>query len=109
MAKRIRRARKDMGLSQERFAQAVGVGRRAPIRWESGEVQPQARHLARIVQVSGKDIEFFFSEDDDEESELMALRRRAEALASAAGDVRSLADDLLREVEHMRDQAEVEA
>jgi len=109
MGKQIRRARLDAGLSKARFAQLVGVGRRAPIRWEQNASKPQAENLARIVAVTGKDIGFFFSEDEDEEGELAALRRRTETLVALLADARTMADDLLREVEHLREREEVTA
>jgi transcriptional regulator with XRE-family HTH domain len=64
---KLREARKDMRedgrrVSQERFAELVGVSRRTPLRWEQGEVEPRASHLTRIAEVTGKPIGFFFDD-----------------------------------------------
>lgn len=63
---RLREARKAMRehgreVSQERFAELVGVSRRSPGRWENGEVEPRMEHLSRIADVTGKPIDFFVS------------------------------------------------
>ncbi len=47
-------------VSQERFAELLGVSRRSPGRWENGEVEPRMQHLTRIADLTGKPIEFFF-------------------------------------------------
>jgi transcriptional regulator with XRE-family HTH domain len=64
---RLRQARKEMDdngrkVSQERFAELVGVSRRTPLRWEQGEVEPRASHLTKIAEVTGKPIGFFFDD-----------------------------------------------
>lgn len=46
-------------VSQERFAELIGVSRRSPSRWENGEVEPRMEHLTRIADVTGKPIDFF--------------------------------------------------
>jgi transcriptional regulator with XRE-family HTH domain len=46
-----RRLRERAGIPQEALAQAVGVDRATVSRWETGEREPRARHLARYVEV----------------------------------------------------------
>lgn len=104
MARQIQRAREDVGLSKKRFAAAVGVGRRAPIRWEKGEVMPQADNLARIAAVTGKDIAFFFTEEDEEESELAALHAEVEALQALRAHEDNITDALLRRIDRLVDE-----
>lgn len=65
---RLREARKSLRdeggreVSQDRFAELVGVSRRSPGRWENGESEPRMAQLARIVAVTGRPIGFFFDE-----------------------------------------------
>lgn len=50
-------------VSQERFAELLGVSRRSPGRWENGEVEPRMEHLTRIADVTGKPIDYFVSSE----------------------------------------------
>jgi len=50
-------------VSQERFAELIGVSRRSPGRWENGEVEPRMEHLTRISDVTGKPIDYFVSSE----------------------------------------------
>jgi len=47
---RIRKLRKDKNLSQERFAEKVGVSAYTVYRWEHAEVAPEFDRLERIAQ-----------------------------------------------------------
>lgn len=92
MARRIREARDELGLSQERFAERVGVSRHTPMRWEAGTSQPRMRQLKSIAAVTGKPVAHFLEDDDDEEAASMAaelamiVRRLVHAeLAAARG------------------------
>lgn len=105
MAKRIRRARLEAKLSQDAFAAALGVTRRAPQRWEAGEVEPQARHLAKIVEVTGKPIEFFFTEQEPDDDEA-ALMREIERMRDTADGLRDMASALMRRIETQRRERE---
>lgn len=60
--KEARKALRDHGreMSQERFAELIGVSRRSPGRWENGESEPRMVQLARISEVTGQPIGFFF-------------------------------------------------
>jgi transcriptional regulator with XRE-family HTH domain len=49
-------------VSQERFAELIGVSRRSPGRWENREAEPRMAQLVRIAAVTGKPIGFFFDE-----------------------------------------------
>jgi transcriptional regulator with XRE-family HTH domain len=62
--KEARAAMREHGrsVSQERFAELIGVSRRSPQRWEGGKVAPHMRQLSRISTVTGKPVEFFFEQ-----------------------------------------------
>ena len=98
-----------MGATQAGFAKAVGVGRKTSGRWESGESQPQARHLARIAAVTGKEVAYFFTEDEDDESELSALRTQAEAMLSMSEHLTQIAREQIRKVDEVRAERRVTA
>jgi transcriptional regulator with XRE-family HTH domain len=61
---RIVWARKQQGISQERFAELIGTTRRHMIRIEKGTHRPRRELLARIAEAAGVPEDFF---DDDEE------------------------------------------
>lgn len=51
IGKRIRIARELAGLTQERLAEAVDVSRTAVARWESGDIEPNLKHLIDIAKL----------------------------------------------------------
>lgn len=60
--KEARKALREHGreVSQDRFAELVGVSKRSPGRWENGESEPRMAQLAQIAEVTGRPIGFFF-------------------------------------------------
>lgn len=58
---RIFQARKDAGMTQQAFAEAVGFSRGAVAQWESGEVRPRHSTLTKIAKATGKDIRWLES------------------------------------------------
>ena len=53
MADRIQQVRKTGGLSQEEFADRLGVSRQAVSKWESGQSVPDAEKIVRMSEVFG--------------------------------------------------------
>ena len=102
VARQIRKARKEMHLSQDRFAEALGVSRRSPARWESGSTRPHPRHLERIAEVTGRPVAWFFSEYDDDDN-LDELHKRTADVVDAIATARRMTEDLLREIERVRE------
>lgn len=71
---KLRTAREQMRehgrkVSQERFAELIGVSRRSPGRWENGVSEPRVHHLQAIARATGKPIDFFVSSEGDTTSE----------------------------------------
>lgn len=66
---KIRAARIELGLNKADFARRLGVGWRAPLRWEAGTVQPSPHYLMRISEVTGKDVAWFYEESPADEPE----------------------------------------
>lgn len=50
---RVREVREELGFSQEKFAEALGVERLAVQRWERGLVKPRADSLHRFEDLTG--------------------------------------------------------
>lgn len=56
---RIKRCRKDAGLSQAKLAEQLGVGRSAVAQWErDNDTSPTVRHLAKIALATGVSFEW---------------------------------------------------
>jgi transcriptional regulator with XRE-family HTH domain len=67
---RIRKARKDAGLSQDALASRVKTSRRNVLRWEGGYNMPRPEHIAAIAAETGKSLDYFLGEDEEEEAAL---------------------------------------
>lgn len=64
IASRIRRARRDAGLSHDRLgAEIGGVTRQHLIKLEKAKHRPRADMLARIAEATGRPLEFFLVEE----------------------------------------------
>ncbi|KGQ22295.1 XRE family transcriptional regulator [Thermus filiformis] len=53
LAAKLRQAREEAGLTQERLAQALGVSRELVALWERGDRRPSSYQLARLAAVCG--------------------------------------------------------
>ncbi len=67
LADRIRRARRDAGLTQQALADRLGVSLRAVQAWEAG-AEPQLAKRAALARVTGKPIAYFADVYDEEEA-----------------------------------------
>lgn len=57
IGERIRRLRKERGMTQEQLAEDVGVSRSAVAQWETGRAGQLTTNLARIADVLGVGLE----------------------------------------------------
>lgn len=57
--------RKKSGLSQEAFAEKIGVSRQAVSKWETGESVPEVSKLKAIADCFGVTVDFLLSEDEN--------------------------------------------
>lgn len=78
---RVRRARREAGLSQSQLAARIGAHTTSISDWERGRNEPSARHIVGIARETGKKVEFFFSDDDEEEDPDAVIRKAASTLA----------------------------
>lgn len=53
LGRRLEKLRADVGMSQEQFADAVGVSRQTAYRWESGGADPKPENISAICKVLG--------------------------------------------------------
>lgn len=75
---RLVSARKAVGFSQERLAEAVGVERSTVMRWERGETRPQPwvrPKLARALGISGQELSELLGEAVEPEGAATSLYR----------------------------------
>lgn len=68
MGERIRWARTQARLSQERFAERVGTSRRHVMRWERGDHMPGPEFRARIAEVTDQPLSLFADDDTEEDA-----------------------------------------
>ena len=67
IAGRIRRARRQAGLSHDKLGEAIGgVSRQHLIKLEKAKHRPRADMLARIAQATGKPIDYFLNAEAGE-------------------------------------------
>lgn len=64
LAKKIFDERKRLGLSQEQFAEQMGVSRQAVSKWESGQSMPDLDKLVLMSQVFGVSTDYLLKEQD---------------------------------------------
>jgi transcriptional regulator with XRE-family HTH domain len=64
LAQRLKGARKESGLSQERLAEAVGVSGHAVYLFERGKNRPALDTLERIAAATDRDLAWFFQDED---------------------------------------------
>jgi len=57
LAARIKAARTDAGLSQEKVAEAMNVSRQAVAKWESGQSAPSTANLIRLAALLGTTVD----------------------------------------------------
>lgn len=66
LGRRIALARNEAGLTQPKLAEKLGVNRSQVAKYESGENSPRFEKLARLAEVTGKPIAWFFESAADE-------------------------------------------
>jgi len=62
--RRLKAAREELGLSQERLAEAIGVVRRTLAHYEAGTKSPEFSKLPAIAAATGKPLAWFFQDED---------------------------------------------
>lgn len=65
IASRIRRARRESGLSLDKLGEEVGTSRHHLIRLEKGIHRPRLEMLTKIAEATGRHVEWFLDPDLD--------------------------------------------
>lgn len=61
---KLKEARKEAGLSQEQFAEKMGVSRSAVAKWESGKGMPDVPNLKIMAQLLDVSVDYLLDEDE---------------------------------------------
>lgn len=79
VAKRIRVARAELGISQSELAEELGLTQNSVSKWESGKVSIGVDTLALIAEALHKPITYFFQEFEQVDVKKEQARRRRAA------------------------------
>ncbi|MBP3330445.1 MAG: helix-turn-helix domain-containing protein [Clostridia bacterium] len=69
LADRIHELRKENGLSQEAFAEKMGVSRQSVSKWESGSALPDTEKIIAMSELFGVSTDFLLKNDNEKEDE----------------------------------------
>ncbi|GEM_PF-3562607 len=81
VGQRIRKARKEAGISQERLADKLGLsGNNVISRWENGIGSISVEQLAKIADLTHRPISYFFGEEGGEKLKTYKLEQKIKKL-----------------------------
>ena len=94
---RIKKARKQEGLTQEQLAEVIGVSRSAISKWESGDMEPTINNLAGLARVLNVSTDYLLGLDENAANR--SVRDRLSPTAEKALDllIREIANAAKRE------------
>lgn len=69
ISKKIQELRKNKGLSQEQFAERLGVSRQAVSKWESNQSCPDIEKIALISELFGVSTDYLIKGDEEQQTE----------------------------------------
>ena len=69
LADKIQKLRKENGLSQESFAEKLGVSRQSVSKWESGGALPDTEKIIAMSELFGVSTDFLLKNDDEKNEE----------------------------------------
>ncbi len=76
--------RRDVGLSQEKLAEALNVSRQAVSRWEQGTAMPDAQNLLQLSRLFSVSVDYLLHDDFESDHDIPAVRQTEEAMKSEA-------------------------
>jgi len=71
--KKLKKKRKEKGLTQEDIAELIGVHPVSYARWESGDRQPKSKYLVKLSKILGVDPSYFFEPEEPARKEFEYL------------------------------------
>lgn len=106
LAKKIFDERKRLGLSQEQFAEQMGVSRQAVSKWESGQSMPDLDKLVLMSQAFGVSTDYLLKEEDALSQEDVLPQKKPDF---SEGDLGCEEEESIRKlgVEEVREYQEV--
>ena len=81
VARRVKAARENCGLTQQQVAEAIAVPRTAVVQIEAGNRAVSSLELSRLARLFGRGMEEFLSEEPFKEDAMPALFRTTSALS----------------------------
>ena len=96
--------RASKGLSQERFAERLGMSRQAVQRWENGTVFPDLENLMRVAKTFGVSLDWLGDFSSVQSADAL---RRQDPLVPSYDDLdlwESYAPDILTDIDEFRDE-----
>ena len=94
---RIREARRNAGLSQEKLAEQIGVSRQAVTKWEAGQAAPSTENLLRLAEALHTPVETLLGTEPDSRqalAEQIYALQKAEARQGAEQVLSSCPDSV---------------
>ena len=104
IGKSIAKLRCDLSLSQEKFADLIGVSRQAVQKWESETSSPDMENLARIANQFGISLDLLVLGRDKREMEELRVVKKIEPQYDMINGWDSYADNLMIEYRQSMDE-----
>lgn len=82
---KIKKIRKEKGVSQERLAEKMQVAPSTIARWEKGKTQPNGEQLKALCEIFDVPLQYFFGEESMRESAAAEHRAEKEAQGARTG------------------------
>ncbi len=81
LSEKIYQGRKSLGLSQEAFAEKLGVSRQAVSKWETGEATPELYKIPMMAKLFSVSTDYLLTEEEDFSIEPLPIEEKEEAPA----------------------------
>lgn len=95
IGEKIKNARKQCGLSQEQFAEKMGVSRSAVAKWESDKGIPDVDNLRVIAKLLDVSVDYLL--DNNEEIDISVIKEPIDLTAYGQGSKKKIKDRIIRE------------
>ena len=92
-SEKLIRLRRINGITQEEFANKVGVSRQAVYKWESGQSYPEVPKLIEIKNLFGLSIDSLLDENFEIALPEKKKRKRAHKVEAAAEEIMTVTED----------------
>lgn len=91
LGNRIKRAREQAGLTQDKLADLIGVSREAIARWETGDTEPKLKHLIALAEQLKVSADFLLGLEEETWIDQLGLSDDARnALVKLVNEIRKI-------------------